>query len=76
MSSIPNSAIPHAKPADAEPQTAEAHSLFGNLLAIAAAPALITLGLSMLAVSRLAKRFGGERHARSPQPTISPPTSA
>jgi hypothetical protein len=76
MSSIPNSAIPHAKPADAEPQTPKAHSLFGNLLAIAATPALITLGLSMLAVSRLTKRFGGERQSRSPQPTISTPNSA
>lgn len=77
MSSIPNSAIPHAKPAEAQAPAPEERNLFGNLLRIAAAPALITLGLSVLTLSHLAKRFGGERQATGqPEPTTSTPVIA
>jgi hypothetical protein len=77
MSSIPNSAIPHARPAEPEAQPADDPTLFGNLLRLAAAPALITLGLSVLTLSHLAKRLGGRRQsAILPQSATNPPISA
>lgn len=77
MSSIPNSAIPHAKPVEPVAPANRGAKLFGNLLGVAAAPALITLGLSVLTLSRLAKRLGGGRSsARARRPAASPPAAS
>lgn len=60
MSSIPNSAIPHAKPAEPQPP-ARKTTLGYRLLRVATAPAVMALGLSAMALSRVAGGIGRDK---------------
>ena len=74
MSSIPSSVMPHAIAAPEEPAKPETRSPFGNLIRIAAAPAITALGIGAFAVTAIADAM--ERRQRNPANIFMAPTAS